>query len=213
MLTLENARAWYTDDDPVHDFSHIERVYHLAERLAIAENADMEIVRAATLLHDAQGSASGQDLRKEHHLASAEFAGQILRAEGWRQESIAAVQHCIRAHRFRAGARTEAPESLEAKILFDADKLDVIGAIGVARVLAYAVLAKMPFLVQPSRQFLETGHEEPGEPHSAYHELLYKLVKIKNRMFTNGGKALAEERHNYIVEYFQRLQAEIRGEL
>jgi uncharacterized protein len=213
MLTLEIARTWYTNDDPVHDFSHIERVYRLAERLALAEGADLEIVRAAALLHDAQGSTSGQSSRKEHHLASADFAGQILNAEGWPPERITAVQHCIRAHRFRAGARNEAPESLEAKILFDADKLDVIGAIGVARVLAYAVLAKMPFLVQPSQHFLETGKEDPGEPHSAYHEFVFKLVKIKERMFTPGGKALAEERHAFIVEYFQRLQAEFRGEL
>ncbi len=213
MLSLETARAWYTDDDPVHDFSHIERVYRLAEHLAKEEGGDLEIVRAAALLHDAQGSTSGQDSRKEHHLASAEFAAQILKAEGWPPERIAAVQHCIRAHRFRAGARNEAPESLEARILFDADKMDVIGAIGAARVMGYAALAKMPFLVLPSQHFLETGQEEPGEPHSAYHEFLFKLIKIKDRMFTKGGKALAEARHAYLIEFFERLQAEYRGDL
>lgn len=213
MLSLEIARAWYTDEDPVHDFSHIERVYCLAERLAMEEGANIKIVRAAALLHDAKGSTSGQDSRKEHHLASADFAREILTAEGWEEESIAAVQHCIRAHRFRAGARDEAPQSLEAKILFDADKLDVIGAIGVARVIAYAVLAGTPIFTQPSQQFIQTGKEELNEKHSTYHEFIFKLVKIKERMFTRGGKALAEERHAYIVEYYQRLQAEYRGEL
>ncbi len=53
MLTFEKAREWYKDTDPVHDFSHIERVYRMAERLAIAEGADLQIVRAAALLHDA----------------------------------------------------------------------------------------------------------------------------------------------------------------
>ncbi len=83
-LTLETARSWYSDADPVHDFSHIERVYHMATRLALAENADLEIVQVAALLHDAEGSAPGEGNtagRATHHLSSAEFARQIL-AEG-----------------------------------------------------------------------------------------------------------------------------------
>lgn len=210
MLSLERARDWYTDDDPVHDFAHIERVYRLAERLAQAEGADLEIVRAAALLHDAQGSASGNASRKDHHERSADFAAEILAAAGWQAERIAAVQHCIRAHRFRDDR--EPPATIEAKVLFDADKLDVIGAIGVARVIGYAALAGQPFFSPPSASFLQTGIEEPGEPHSAYHEFLFKLVKIRERMFTPTGKALAEARHACLVEYFEVLQAEIRGE-
>jgi len=125
-----------------------------------------------------------------------------LAAEGWDAERIAAVQHCIRAHRYRG---TEKPETLEAKILFDADKLDVLGAIGVARVIGYATLAGTPWYEPPSHQFLETGKEVEGEAHSAYHEHLFKLRKIPNRMHTVTARTIAEERLRYLDEFFERL--------
>ena len=211
MPTIEQAREWYIEADTVHDFEHVMRVYRMAERLANEEHADLEIVRAAALLHDVTGSMPGSAERAEHHIASAAFAGQALAAEGWQPERIAAVQHCIRAHRYRA--RLERPQSLEAKVLFDADKLDVLGAIGVARTVAYAALAGQPFYLEPSEQFLCTGQEAPGESHSAYHEFLFKLRKIKDILFTETGRAIAQERHRYLQGYFERLGAEMRGEL
>ena len=149
--------------------------------------------------------------RKQHHLASAEFAERVLREEGWPAERIAAVQHCIRAHRFRGTG--EGPQTVEARVLFDADKLDVLGAIGVARVVAYAALNRQPIYAQPSARFLASGEKEPGEMHSAYHEHLFKLVKIKGRLFTPAARAIAEERETYLGEFFQRLGKEINGEI
>ncbi len=212
MPTIEQARAWYTQADPVHDFDHVLRVYRMAERLARAEGGDLEIVRAAALLHDAQGSAPGGAVeeRANHHHSSAEFAAAVLRAEGWPAARIAAVQHCIRAHRFRDNS--EPPATLEARILFDADKLDVIGAIGAARTIAYAVLDGQPVYAQPSQRFLRTGEKEPGEPHSSYHEYLFKLSKIKDRLFTPTARALAAERDAYLAEFYRRLGAEMQGE-
>ena len=213
MLTIEVARNWYPEDDPVHGFDHVLRVYHMAERLAQIEGADVEIVRVASLLHDAQGSATaGGDIgRFNHQHASAEFARQVLESEGWPEEKIAAVQHCIRAHRFRDGS--EPPRTLEAKILFDADKLDVLGAIGIVRVVAYAVIAGQPVYAEPSAHFLETGEKEPGEAHSSYHEYLFKLSKIKDWLHTSTARALAEERHRFLEGFYSRLAAEDRGEL
>jgi uncharacterized protein len=208
MPTIEQARAWYTDSDPVHDFDHVLRVYRMAERLAEAEGADVEIVRSAALLHDAQGTMPGHKSRANHHHASAEFAAQVLAAEGWDAERIAAVQHCIRAHRYRGA---EKPESLEAKILFDADKLDVIGAIGAARAIGYATLAGTPWYEEPSPQFLETGKEVEGEAHSAYHEHLFKLRKVRERMFTVTARKIAQERLKYLDEFFERLIDEWNG--
>lgn len=210
MLTLEQAKTWYQHTDPVHDFSHIERVYAMAERLAKAEGADLEIVHAAALLHDADGTTPGSEVRQEHHLRSAEIAGRVLEKEGWPQERIAAVQHCIRAHRFRDDR--EPPETIEAKCLFDADKLDVLGAIGAIRTVVYAALAGTPFITEPSQKFIQTGVEEPGELHSAYHEYLFKLVKIKDRLYTATARDLAEERSQYLDEFFIQLQAEVKGE-
>lgn len=212
MPTIEQARAWYPANDPVHGFDHVLRVYQMAERLAQGVGADVEIVRAAALLHDAEGSATeGGDVgRHDHHEVSARFARQVLRAEGWPDARIAAVEHCIRAHRFRS--RKEPPQTLEAKVLFDADKLDVLGAIGVARTIAFDVVVGAPVYVEPSERFLRTGEKEPGEAHSSYHEYLFKLRKIKDMLFTQQAREIAEGRHQYIAEFFERLGAELRGE-
>ena len=210
MPTIEKARAWYSDSDPVHDFEHVLRVYRMAERLAEAEGADLEIVRAAALLHDAEGATSGSESRTNHHHASADFAAQVLAAEGWDPARIAAVQHCIRAHRWRG---TEAPQTLEAKVLFDADKLDVLGAIGVARVIGYAARSEMPFYFPPSQQFLATGREIDGEPHSAYHEHLFKLKKVRDRMYTETARELASERLEALDQFFERLIDEWKGNM
>ena len=209
MPTIDQARTWYTGSDPVHDFSHVMRVYRTAERLALEEGADLEIVLAAVLLHDAEGSAPDTDERTSHHHRSAEFAGQILAREDWTSERIQAVQHCIRAHRFRSDGET--PETLEAKIVFDADKLDVLGAIGVARVIGYAAINQQPFYAIPSEQFLQSGVKEKGEPHSAYHEHLFKLNKIKDRLFTESARQLAEARTKYLDEFFYRYALEEAG--
>lgn len=209
MPTIDQARAWYPEYDPVHGFDHILRVYHLAERLAEAESADIEIVRAAALLHDASGGETGGGKRAEHQYLSADFAHQILSAEGWPEDRIAAVQHCIRAHRYRGD---EKPETIEAKVMFDADKLDVIGAFGVARTLGYDVIMKWPFFAEPSEAFKETGKQEPDETYSSYHEYLFKLGKVKDRLQTETGKKLAADRQEFLVEFFEQLAAEARGQ-
>lgn len=212
MLTKERARSWYPEYDPVHGYDHILRVYRMAEKIGRAEGADMEILKAAALLHDAQGSqtSGGDHGRRQHHQASADFAKEVLQGEGWPPEKIAAVQHCIRAHRFRDNSET--PQTLEAKILFDADKLDVIGAVGIARTIAYDVVVNQPIYAEPSTRFLESGEKEPGEAHTSYHEFLFKLIKIKDRLFTQTARKIAVDRHRFLVEYFNRLAAEERGE-
>jgi len=211
MLTLEQARAWYPAEDPVHGYDHVCRVYRLAEGLAAAEGADLEIVRAAVLLHDANGVLVDDGVpesteRESHHHRSAEFAARMLSAADWSAERIVAVQHCIRSHRFRDNS--EAPMTLEAQVVFDADKLDAIGAIGVARAIAFAVQAGQPFYSPPSRAFLESGKLESGEAHSAYHEYCFKLVKLKERLHTATARNLAEQRHRRMVEFFEDLALE-----
>ncbi|MBI3244332.1 MAG: HD domain-containing protein [Chloroflexi bacterium] len=208
MPTLEQARQWYAGADPVHDFAHVLRVYRLAERIGQAEGADLEILLAAALLHDsADAEPNGESDRPTHQHASAEFARKVLVEEGWAKERIEAVEHCIRAHRFRG---SEAPQTLEAKILFDCDKLDVLGAIGVARSFAYAALAGQPLTADVSAKFKATLEKEPGEPHTPHHEFLFKLSRV--RFHTASARALAEERRHYLAGYFERLGREVRGE-
>jgi uncharacterized protein len=204
MPTIEQVRAYYPDDDPVHGISHVLRVYKLAERIGKQEGANLRIVRAAALLHDIEGDV---DVREDHHLAAAEFAEKILKEEGWKGEDIDAVLHCIRAHRFRDD--NEQPETIEAKVLFDADKLDAIGAVGVARAVSYAVRAGMDVFAPPSPTFIETGELAPGENQTVAHEYLYKLSQIKKRLFTQTGQSLGVERHDLLVTFFNSWLKEI----
>ena len=204
MPTIEEARGLYPDDDPVHGFSHILRVYRLCERIGRQENADLTIVRAAALLHDVEGDV---DVRENHHLAAARVAEKTLLKEGWSAEAIKAVVHCIRAHRFRDDS--EKPQTVEAQVLFDADKIDAIGAVGVARAVAYAIRAGMDVYAPPSDLYLSSGKYEPGESQTVAHEYLFKLRHIKDRLFTPSGRSLAAERHELMVRFFEGWMKEI----
>jgi uncharacterized protein len=92
MPTIESVQAYYADADPVHGFDHIRRVLALAERIGRAEGADLQILRAAVLLHDASGATPGGE-RAAHHVASADFARAVLQAEGWPADRVEAVLH------------------------------------------------------------------------------------------------------------------------
>jgi uncharacterized protein len=210
LPSIEKVKEWYAANESAHDFSHVERVLRLAERIGRLEGADMEIVRMAALLHDVKRDPPGVKSPRGHHLQSADFAGEMLTAEGWQPECVQAVQHAIRSHRFRETG--EPPQTLEAKVVFDADKLDAIGAVGVARAIAHSASHGLPFYCEPSNTFLETGKLEQGEVHSAYHEYLFKLVKLKDQLFTHTALDMAVERHAFMEVYFQRLAAEVRAE-
>jgi uncharacterized protein len=210
MPNIEQARAWYKQDDPVHGFDHVVRVLRLAECLGRELDADLEILRAAALLHDASGAHPGEESgRMSHGRSSAAFAEEVLEAEGWAPERIEAVLHCIRAHRYRS---EEHPATLEAKILFDADKLDVNGAFGAARTIGYAIQAGQPIFAEPSEHFYQSGETLPGEAHSAYHEYLHKLQHVRDRLHTEPARRLGERRHRLLKAFFEQLAAEARGQ-
>ncbi len=205
MITVGQARHFYDGADAAHDFDHVLRVLALAERIAQAEGADLEIVRAAALLHDvARAETAGTG--RCHALAGAERAHRILNRHP--PERVEAAAHAVEAHRFRRGP---APQTLEAKVLFDADKLDAIGAVGVAR--AYAVGGGRGSRVWADVSLDYTEGDLPTErDHTPAHEFVFKLSKLKDRMYTQTGKAIAEERHAYMVAFFERLGQEVRGE-
>jgi uncharacterized protein len=209
MPTIEQARAWSPAEDPVHGFDHVERVVHMAERLAQEVGADQEIVRAAALLHDAAGAhPETGEARQDHEQDSAAVARSVLTDEGWPEDRVRAVEHCIRAHRFRGKER---PQTLEAQVLFDADKLDVMGAFGAARTIGYALQAGAPIYAAPSRAFLDRGELAAGEPHSAYHEYLFKLRRVRERLYTESARRIGERRHLVLCAFFDQLAAEAEG--
>ena len=203
MIDIEQARGYYEGADAIHDFDHVLRVLALAERLAREEGADLEIVRAATLLHDV-ARGQGDRLSANHAHAGAEFAREVL--AGQPPEKVEAVAHAVAAHRFRSGPD---PETLEARVLHDADKLDAIGAIGVARAFAFGgyegqrLWAEVPAGYRESQA---TRHE-----HTPVHEYRIKLSKIKERLLTESARRLAEGRHTFMVGFFEQLEQEVRG--
>ncbi len=212
MIDIETAGSYYVESDSAHGFDHVLRMLRVAERIADEEGADMEIVRAAVLLHDV-GRSEEQRLGGCHAQIGARMARQILR--GHPPHRVEAVAQAIARHRFR-GER--GPRSLEAKVLYDADKLDAIGAIGVAR--AYAVAGRQHqhlwAEVEPSyaERSPQAGKEDlEGDGHTPVHEYLFKLVKLKEQMYTATGRRLAEGRHRFMARYFERLALEVAGQV
>jgi uncharacterized protein len=202
MIEIEQARRYYTDSDAAHDFDHVLRVLALAERIGQAEGVAMEIVRAATLLHDV-ARAEEERTGACHARVGAERARQIL--AGHPAEKVEAVAQAIASHRFRDEV---VPQTLEAKVLYDADKLDAIGAIGIAR--AYVLAGK-----RGQRLWTETPTGFPSESQSTdytpVHEFIFKLSRLKDVLFTATARQIAEERHRYLVEFFARLEDEVHG--
>ncbi|MEN8097701.1 MAG: HD domain-containing protein [Chloroflexota bacterium] len=203
MITLDQIRDLYIDNDSSHSFDHVLRVTSLAIRIAEQEGADTEIVRLAALLHD----IAAQSHRENHQLEGSLQAKQILAKGGYDPKTIQAVQHCIESHRFRKPENK--PQTLEAKCLYDADKLDAIGAIGVARVFAFGGKHNQPLWGEVSKSYLEG--KDTGESHSANHEYQVKLKKIRDRLLTDTGKQIAADRHNYMTSFVERLNQEISG--
>lgn len=209
VIPIDIVRTLYDDSDPVHDFDHVLRVLALARRIGTAEGADMAIVETAVLLHDIHrvGEDHGAHVRNaeraDHAVLAAQQARDTLRALDPVPDDafIAAVAHAIAAHRFRNAIE---PQTLEAKVVFDADKLD---AIGIARAYAYGGMTR-----QKLWDDVPPDYPGGGEHHTPHHEYVFKLRRIQDRMQTATGRAIARERHAVMAAFFDRLAREVRGE-
>lgn len=206
MISIAEARRLYAGADAVHDFDHVLRVLRLAERIGRAEGADLSIVRAATLLHDIgrEDGAAGAD----HAAQGARRAREILASRP--AERVEAVAHAIAAHRFRTDPE---PTTLEAQVLFDADKLDAIGAVGVARAFAYGGAQGQRLWAPVESVDWHQWEAEGDDPafHTPVHEFVVKLSRIRDRLFTSTARAIAADRHDTMVAFFERLSEEVRG--
>jgi uncharacterized protein len=203
MISIEEARQYYQGHESSHDFDHVLRVLALAERIARAEGGDLEVVRAAALLHDI-GRAEEEATGGDHAAIGAARAREIL--AGHPPEKVEAVVTAIASHRFRSGPPPATPE---ARALFDADKLDAMGAIGVARAFARAGAHGQRLWVPPD----VAAAQGDGTPeHTPVHEFIVKLSRLREVMTTATGRAIAEERHAFMEAFFARLEAEVRGE-
>ncbi|MDE0633103.1 MAG: HD domain-containing protein [Caldilineaceae bacterium] len=207
-LSEAKVRRLYSSGDAAHDFDHVLRVTRLGVRIAQAEGADDEIVRAAALLHDLPVSGSG---RSVHHLAAADFAAEILRAAGMDAPRIEKVVHCIQAHRYRD--RSIQPQTLEAKCLYDADKLDSIGAIGVARAFAHAGNHGSRLWTEPVADAPPDHAQPDGPEYTPVHEYVYKLRRILATLYTPSAREIGKRRHRFMSRFYEQLDAEMTGRL
>jgi len=202
----EVAHKYFQGARGSHNWDHTIRVCRLCERLGSAEGVDLDVLLAAAFLHDIgrslQDDANGAVCHAE---TGARMAAAIIAKLDLSEGQKENILHCIRAHRFRSDCPPRTPE---ARVLFDADKLDAIGAVGVARAFLFAgeVGARL--------HNGETGIENT-RPYSiddtGYREFKVKLCKIKDRMQTKEGLKLADERHAFMEEFFNRFIEENEG--
>ena len=189
-----------------HAWDHTLRVYNLCDRIGRVEGVDLLVVKIAAYLHDIgrkrQDSANGGIC---HAKEGTRLARPFLEKLPLNQEQLDNVFHCIESHRYRGRV---SPQTLEAKVLFDADKLDAIGAIGVARAYLFAgeIGAR---LHAPEVDVADTMSYTAND--TGYREYIVKLCKIKERILTSEGRRLAECRHQFMETFFNRFLDEYDG--
>jgi uncharacterized protein len=202
----ETIKKFYTKNGS-HDWDHTERVYNMCLHIGKKEKADIIVLKLAALLHDI--GREEQDKSKGvlcHARIGAKLVPELLKNQGFDNNIIDSVVHCVKTHRFRKG---NVPESLEAKILFDADKLDCIGAIGVARAIYFSAGHGAKIHNHNHTNIYDTL--EYSKEDTAYREFNVKLKNVKSKMLTNEGKRIAEQRHDFMEKFFEQLNNEVDG--
>ncbi len=205
-LLLENYMLSCMDDS-AHDKDHVYRVLYTALDIAqTLQHVDYDILICACLLHDIGRKEQFEDPKVCHAQAGADKALLFLIQNGFSKEYAESVSACIRSHRYRSG---NPPQSIEAQILFDADKIDVSGVLGIARTLIYQGQMSEPlYSLLPDGQVSDgTGDTSP----SFLQEYKYKLEKIYDHFFTERAKEIAMERRASAVSFYQSILQEIRS--
>lgn len=208
--TIEDIKAFATNAfkgaQGSHNWEHTLRVFTLCMHIGEKEGADLEVLKIACLLHDVARSYQDESKGKICHARKgAEIAGDLLEKYPISDEQKANIIHCIRSHRFRGNHK---PETIEAKVLFDADKIDAIGAVGIARAFLFA--GEVGARLHNSHVNIEDTKPYTKED-TGYREFRLKLSKIKGRMLTKEGRRMAEERHVFMEGFFQRFLEEHEG--
>ena len=201
--------------DASHDFDHIVRVMALSDTLQAQEGGNLSVIWAAVAFHDI-GQARERRHGGDHAIIGAEMAGDLLTNTQFPQHAIPAVQEAIREHRMTGGI---VPHSLEGRILYDADKIDCLGAIGIGRLYCITGLYHQkiyselpPDVIEPVDPItVRTLRRSPDYSPSIEFRLLFG--NLPERMTTTAGRVMAQERYDYMANFFHRLQQEIEGTL
>ncbi|MEW6523655.1 MAG: HD domain-containing protein [Bacillota bacterium] len=225
VLSTLTSRLWTVVEERLsccaHNLGHVHRVYRLALRLSQDEpGADLEILLPAAILHDVARALEDQDPTGsiDHAMAGAELAVAILRDQGYPEHKLPAVRHCIEAHRYRGRVR---PSTIEAQILSDADKIDAVGAVGIARSFMLAGQYGEPmysgapletYVQKNTESGLADGRIKDISQHAPDIEYRVKLRHITDRLYTGTAKTMAQARLAYMEGFFDLLRAEIQGD-
>ncbi|MCL7414449.1 MAG: HD domain-containing protein [ANME-2 cluster archaeon] len=189
--------------DAGHDITHTLRVRDLCLHIADTEGGDRQVLEAAALLHDIGRPREFQDPSVDHAAISAQMAPDILTSAGFPTQKIPAVVYAIKHHRYSSGVT---PDSLEARILQDADRLDISGALGAAMTFAYsgAMNRKLYHYSDP----LAKRREVDGDEYALDH-ILSKLMLLPRFMHTTTARRLAQERSRFLQGFVEQLASEI----
>ena len=206
--TVQLVKEKLGDDTTGHDYFHIMRVRALAARLAEQEGADVFVVELAALLHDiADWKFHGGDLNEGPRVAS-----EWLQSIGEKAQTIEKVAAIIKEVSYKGAGVQTTPASLEGKVVQDADRLDALGAIGIARTFAYGGKFERQ-MYDPDRppvmhQSFEEYKNAKGTTLNHFYE---KILLLKDRLNTESARALAEERHKYVADFVERFLLEWEG--
>lgn len=204
--TIEKAKEIFANEFSGHDFWHTLRVYNVAKVIAEQEKCDIEIVCLAALLHDFD------DAKITNSTTKLENATKWLNENNYPQDRINWIKEIINAISFK-GIDTKVPDTIEGKIVQDADRLDAVGAIGIARTFAYggSIGRKM---WNPNEHYIENMTEEEYKKNkgNTINHFYEKLLKLKDMMNTDTARKIAEHRHFYMEKFLEEFFEEWNGE-
>jgi uncharacterized protein len=201
--SIKNEIIKIMDNDPAHDFDHVMRVYTNAKKIVKEEKADEKLVLSAALLHDIVSYPKSSKRSKFSSIDSAKKSKIILKKYGFSEKEITIVSDAIKDHSF---SQNKVPETLEGKILQDADRLDALGAIGIVRVFATSGSLNRSFynIDDPF-----CTKRTPDDDLWAVDHFFNKLLKLESLMNTRSGKIEAKKRTNVLQEFLKQLKDEI----
>ncbi len=191
--------------DPAHDMAHIRRVVHNARRFAQAEGAQLEVVLPAAWLHDCVLMPKNSLQRPYASQLAADTAVSFLRQQGYPEQYLGGIAHAIVAHSFSAKIT---PATLEAKVVQDADRIDAIGAIGIARCFALGGMLARPLYAEAD-PFCE--YRSPDDHATSLDHFYTKLLTLVDTMQTEIGWREAYGRTQFIQQYLAQLEQEINS--
>ncbi len=191
------------EGDPAHDPQHIERVVLNTRHLAAVEGLSLEVLLPAAYLHDCVHVPKNSPQRSQASRLAADHAIESLKEHHYPAEHLDAIHHAIAAHSFSANIT---PETIEAKVLQDADRIDALGAIGLSRCLMLGGHMGS-LLYNPNDPFCQ--NRKTDDANFCVDHFFAKLLSLKDTMQTPAGKSLARERTQFLTDFLDQLRAEI----